>query len=71
MRVVTHTHMSYWDQMRRLKGIKREEEEEEAKLPDELRMSEREWCESWHSVPLPLPEVPARWISMRDKHRMQ
>jgi hypothetical protein len=58
--------MAYWEQLRR-KGEDVEVKEEPNTLPDELRMSSREWCESWHTVPLPLPQVPARWISMDEK----
>ena len=40
----------------------------EQELPDELRMTEQEWRDSWKDVPLNDP-IPGKWISMKDKDK--
>lgn len=54
--------MAHWAQ---LQG-KGKAKKQTAPLADELRMCEKEWCESWHTVPLAEPQ-PGKWISMREK----
>lgn len=59
--------MAHWAQ---LQGKSKEKKQQESyALPDELRMSGKEWCESWHQVPLSKPRVPAQWTSMSYKRK--
>lgn len=61
--------MAHWAQLQGKSKEKKQQQQESYALPDELRMSGKEWCESWHQVPLSKPRVPAQWTSMSYKRK--